>query len=261
MRASPARANSGGITGRSGKQNETCNACHNGGSAPTVGFDGPTQVQAGETVTLTFAVHAPNPAQRAAGFNVAAQNGGGTLAVVAGQGARLARGELTHSEPKNTDGNRNASWQFRWTAPPAPGTYRLFGAGNSVNKNGNSSGDRSRATTVDIEVVAALDTPTVTPTPTATPPPPTSTDTPSPTTTKPLPAGCAGDCDRDRQVAINELVIAVSIALGVQAPDGCLAADVDGDGAVSIAELIAAVNALLDGCEKKEPQMNTDKHG
>ncbi|MEO8605341.1 MAG: choice-of-anchor V domain-containing protein [bacterium] len=184
--AAPARGNSGGIVGRSGKTNQTCNACHSGGTRPTVSFAGPTAAAPGETITLTFSVHAATPAQRAAGFNVAVQNGGGTLATLSGQDERLSGGELTHTEPKDNDAGRNASWDFRWTAPTTPGSYRLFGAGNSVNHNGQSSGDRSNTTRLDIDVVAGAATPT--PTETALPPSPTPTPTatalpPSPTAT------------------------------------------------------------------------------
>ncbi|MEO8603159.1 MAG: hypothetical protein ABI629_11340 [bacterium] len=60
--------------------------------------------------------------------------------------------------------------------------------------------------------------------------------------------GCAGDCDGDGTVAINELVQAVSIALGSTPPEQCGAADANGDGTVTIAELIGSVNAALGGC-------------
>lgn len=63
----------------------------------------------------------------------------------------------------------------------------------------------------------------------------------------PAPA-CAGDCDGDATVLVNELVIGVRIALGELAAEACAAIDGDGDGSASIAELIGAVGALLDGC-------------
>jgi hypothetical protein len=63
----------------------------------------------------------------------------------------------------------------------------------------------------------------------------------------PAPA-CAGDCDGDATVLVNELVVGVRIALGELAADACAAIDGDGDGDVSIAELIGAVGALLNGC-------------
>ncbi|MFN8643371.1 MAG: SBBP repeat-containing protein [Candidatus Binatia bacterium] len=61
-------------------------------------------------------------------------------------------------------------------------------------------------------------------------------------------AACAGDCDGDRTVRVNELVTGVRIALGELATGACAVFDGDGDGTVSIAELIGAVGALLNGC-------------
>jgi hypothetical protein len=81
-------------------------------------------------------------------------------------------------------------------------------------------------------VAAGTSTPTATPPPTATP-----TVTPS----------APGDCNGDRRVSIEELIISVRIALGETAPTACAAADRNGDGEVRIDELIAAVNAALDG--------------
>jgi parallel beta-helix repeat protein len=57
----------------------------------------------------------------------------------------------------------------------------------------------------------------------------------------------AGDCDGDGVVTINEIILAVNIALGNAPLSACSAADVDGDGMVSIADLIQAVNAVLGG--------------
>jgi hypothetical protein len=59
---------------------------------------------------------------------------------------------------------------------------------------------------------------------------------------------CAGDCDGNGTVAINELIRCVSIALGQAEVEICSAIDTNGMGDVSISELIAAVRAGLDGC-------------
>ena len=59
---------------------------------------------------------------------------------------------------------------------------------------------------------------------------------------------CAGDCDAGGEVAINELVLCVNIALGSATVSSCDSCDVSGDGSVAINELIAAVNAALAGC-------------
>ena len=59
---------------------------------------------------------------------------------------------------------------------------------------------------------------------------------------------CAGDCNGNGSVAINELITAVNIALGNTAIDACAAADGNANGEVAINELIAAVNRALNGC-------------
>ena len=61
-------------------------------------------------------------------------------------------------------------------------------------------------------------------------------------------ASCAGDCDGNNQVRIEELTLAVMIALGESPASDCLADDRDGDGALQINELIGAVDAALQGC-------------
>lgn len=62
--------------------------------------------------------------------------------------------------------------------------------------------------------------------------------------------GCAGDCDGDGAVSINELILGVSIALGQAALHDCPVFDSDGSDSISIGELIAAVNAALAGCPR-----------
>lgn len=61
-------------------------------------------------------------------------------------------------------------------------------------------------------------------------------------------SSCAGDCDGNGTVAINELILAVNIALGNQPLSNCQAADANGNGSVAINELIIAVNNALNGC-------------
>jgi len=60
--------------------------------------------------------------------------------------------------------------------------------------------------------------------------------------------GCAGDCNGDGKVVINELVLAVNIALELNTVTACPPADVDGNQRVVINELIIAVNNALSGC-------------
>jgi hypothetical protein len=64
---------------------------------------------------------------------------------------------------------------------------------------------------------------------------------------------CPGDCNSDGTVTVDEIVLAVNIALGVQPPTECANADVDGNSAVEVDEIIAAVNAALCGCGEACP--------
>jgi hypothetical protein len=61
-------------------------------------------------------------------------------------------------------------------------------------------------------------------------------------------APCTGDCDRNRSVAINELVVGVNIALELAPTTACTPFDADGDSQVTIAELIEAVGNALSNC-------------
>jgi subtilisin family serine protease len=80
----------------------------------------------------------------------------------------------------------------------------------------------------------------------ALPPPPTQSPTPSPLpTATPTPAPGPGDCDGNRRVTVDELILAVRIALREAAATACLAADTNGDGQVAITELIRAVAIAL----------------
>src|SRR5262245_60660506 len=59
---------------------------------------------------------------------------------------------------------------------------------------------------------------------------------------------CTGDCHDDGAVTIDELLDGVNIALGNRPASSCPAADPNGSGSVAINELIAAVDAALNGC-------------
>jgi len=269
---SGAGATSTGIIFNSGKQGGDCNACHGGGSTPVVRFDGPMEVVAGEMATYIFSVESQAGGQTRAGFNVAAS--AGTLGVVANQGEQLLVQELTHNSPKrNVD--RIASWTFTWRAPEILGPQTLFGAGNSVNFNNQSTGDRAARTTLVVEVVGA--NPTATPTPTATPPPsqtpteppPTDTATPSPTVTPtntrrptPMPTATStatvtaaptatpvleiqpGNANCDDRLSAADIVALLPL-LPAGTLGECGLADADCDLVVSPADLEAAIGALF----------------
>jgi len=219
----PAVARTTGIVGYSGKSAGLfcsnagfgCHAMPAGTMPPLVRFEGPTELAPDSETTYRFIVTSQMPDdQIQAGFNVAAS--GGTLVTVAGQRTSLSQGELTHTGPKDNNDNDEASWEFIWRAPSAPGDYVLFGAGNSVNFDFTVDGDQAAITTLMVTVGEV--------------------------------AACAGDCDGDGVVAINELIAGVNIAQGTADVSTCEACDANHDAMVSISELIAAVNNALDGC-------------
>jgi hypothetical protein len=59
---------------------------------------------------------------------------------------------------------------------------------------------------------------------------------------------CAGDCDGDGRVGIDELLRAVRIAMHSAPLSACSSLDTDGDELVSISELVGAVGSALHGC-------------
>lgn len=66
---------------------------------------------------------------------------------------------------------------------------------------------------------------------------------------RPLPAEeCAGDCNGDGRVAVNEVVLGVNIGLSSLSLSACPAIDADGNLEVSIDELVRAVLNGLEGC-------------
>jgi len=62
------------------------------------------------------------------------------------------------------------------------------------------------------------------------------------------PAACSGDCNQDGVVTIDEVVLAIDIALGEAMPDRCSHLDVSGDHLVTVDELILAATQALNGC-------------
>lgn len=63
----------------------------------------------------------------------------------------------------------------------------------------------------------------------------------------PVPS-CAGDCDGNGSVTIDELVAGIGLALDGAAPDTCPALDHDADGRIFVDELLRAVTSALSGC-------------
>lgn len=226
-------ANSDGINGASGKSGGFyCRNCHAGGTVPTVAFEGPTTMGLGSTAIFRFVVSSHSPTQIAAGLDVAAS--AGTLGLVAEQGTFLLLSEVTHTSPKANDVDGQASFEFTWQAPASAGTYTLFGAGCSVNRNDAGTGDAAARTTYAI--VVGVDVPTPTPTP-----------LPTPSATAEVSA-CAGDCSGDGQITVDELITGTNIALGLTPLSACLVFDANGDEQVTIDEILQAVNSALNGC-------------
>jgi pseudomonalisin len=61
-------------------------------------------------------------------------------------------------------------------------------------------------------------------------------------------SGCAGDCNGDGTVTVNEIMTGVNIVLEGSPVAACEAADANGDGSVTVDELLQAVGRALNGC-------------
>lgn len=77
-------------------------------------------------------------------------------------------------------------------------------------------------------------------------------------TTRDAGAVCAGDCDNDGRVAVNELVLAVNITLGKANISTCRNADYNNDNHITIDELIRAVDNSLHDCQATPVVFNTN---
>ena len=66
---------------------------------------------------------------------------------------------------------------------------------------------------------------------------------------------CAGDCDGNGEVSVDELITMVSIALGERELPDCKAGDRNDDGAIQVDEIISAVSRALEGCG--DPNLRT----
>ncbi len=146
--------------------------------------------------------------------------------------------------------------------PPTPIPTASATAPNTPTNTSTRTQTPSPSTTATATPSAtpsATHTPTLTRTPTTTPTPTqtatttntataTATATASATETPTQASLCAGDCNRDLEVTIDELILAVNIALDNAGVVQCPAADHDGNHEVTIDELVSAVGRALDGC-------------
>jgi hypothetical protein len=127
-----------------------------------------------------------------------------------------------------------AEWRFDIRADASPGVFPL-----AVTVNQASNGPirvQIDAFPGSIEIrESAVTTPTATAMPASTPTPTVSRT-------------CTVDCDGDQRVSIDELMLAVGVALGQRLLSECPAADPDLDGTVTVAELVRGIGAALDGC-------------
>ena len=112
-----------------------------------VTLSGPTLVEPGSTNTYTLTISGGQ--EVAGGLDVSAA--GGTLSVTDPE-TQVLDGEIVHTVPRPVDGNLEAVWSFNWTAPMAPGSTTLYGAGNSVNLAQGTNGDNASSDTLEITV-------------------------------------------------------------------------------------------------------------
>jgi hypothetical protein len=68
-----------------------------------------------------------------------------------------------------------------------------------------------------------------------------------------LPPACAGDCDGNSRVTVDEIVTGVNLALNTVSPGACAALDTDSSRTVTVDEIVAAVTNLLFGCRDITP--------
>ncbi len=86
---------------------------------------------------------------------------------------------------------------------------------------------------------------------------PTATITPTPDGVRTL--VCAGDCDENQHVRVDELVRGVYVCLGTLQLRSCPALDANRDQSVTIDELVMAVNSALNGCPDLPQQSLLDE--
>jgi hypothetical protein len=123
----------------------------------------------------------------------------------------------------NVSNNGGTSGTVTLTVPvDEPASSLYYQCGNHPAMNG---------------VINIVNPPTPTPTPT---PPPTPTPTPT--------AVCIGDCNGDKQVTVDEIIVMVNVALGNASVSTCEVGDANQDSQITVDEILAAVNNALNGC-------------
>ncbi|MCP3102862.1 hypothetical protein LZ198_28690 [Myxococcus sp. K15C18031901] len=153
--STPAFATSSGITGQSGKDGPTCSTCHQGGTAPTVSLEGPSELAPGATGEYVFIIR--GGAAKTGGVGLAVDNAGATLQA-GGTGLKKLGSELSHASPQPFT-NNELRFTFSLVAPATDVTLTLFGAGNSSNADLSSDGDRAASTKLAVKVGKGSPTP------------------------------------------------------------------------------------------------------
>ena len=160
-----ARSN-GSINGKTSSNSGGCNCHYTSSSSDTqvsiAADNGSFSVTPESTTNYTITV--TNTGVNAAGIDIAVattETGNtlaGTLSPATGSGLQVTGSELTHSSPKDLDGNGEAEFKFSWTAPSEPGEYYIRAIANAVNDNGSSdSGDEWNWMTPQVVTVKGLD--------------------------------------------------------------------------------------------------------
>ena len=77
------------------------------------------------------------------------------------------------------------------------------------------------------------------------------------------PTDCAGDCNRDAIVTVDELVTSSNLALNTDSLElrGCLPADPNLDYVVTVDEIVMAVDRALCGCSNEAPAQRNGEAG
>jgi glucose/arabinose dehydrogenase len=161
LAVAPADASRFGRNGFSGDPDTNggavCSVCHAPGEAqsPQVFLQGPTQVDAGDTVRYTVTLLG-GPAVTG-GVNVSVSGAVGSLVPV-DDSLQLVAEELAHTEPQPFAGDQ-LTFAFDWTAPAWDTDVVFYAAGNSTNGNLDLENDGVASATFDVAVVNGFEDP------------------------------------------------------------------------------------------------------
>ena len=59
---------------------------------------------------------------------------------------------------------------------------------------------------------------------------------------------CVGDCDLNAEVTVDEVILAINVALGDKPISTCASGDSNSDDAIDVSEIMQSVSNLLEGC-------------